>query len=305
MTAHVTRLVLVPMMIIIAGVACNRAPSAPDMVPLTSPGALSTPPASGGAPEAVAGEAALGVSAATLPSLNPPKPILTRIDPTSSAPGTVIVLSGSNLNPANSYMAPNALFESGGRTHIIRTQSVSRDQVRVTVPPLSGVVQVRLDAVGGKTAALPFSIKPPSISGISPRAGPPGTLVTISGHGFGVRQTFDASSGVYFGESLANPTTWSDTRIVVRAPSDYGTGVNWDILTSLGICIATSAASQPLKIILKRSLPGCGNAITDMLRRFQMSTTPGFLERHVMIKVRTAAGVSQLPFIYQVPVESR
>ncbi len=70
---------------------------------------------------------------------------------------------------------------------------------------------------------LPFAVKAASITSISPTHVTPGeTQVTINGTGFG-----NSSSGkyIYFGYSPVYSISWTDTRIVVKAPYDlYSSG---------------------------------------------------------------------------------
>lgn len=74
-------------------------------------------------------------------------------------------------------------------------------------------------ALATTAAALPPP-EPPSISRITPRSGPPGTLVTIEGRLFGTGAT------VSFGDVTVKPDEVSDTRIVVRAPYPAAYGPN-------------------------------------------------------------------------------
>ena len=62
---------------------------------------------------------------------------------------------------------------------------------------------------------------PLSLTSLSPTSGPVGTSVTISGAGFGATQ---GSSTVTFNGTPANPTSWSDTQILVPVPTGATTG---------------------------------------------------------------------------------
>ncbi|HLJ29310.1 MAG TPA: IPT/TIG domain-containing protein [Candidatus Angelobacter sp.] len=61
----------------------------------------------------------------------------------------------------------------------------------------------------------------PSISSLSPAAGPIGTSVTVSGSAFGSNQ---GSSTITFNGITATPTSWSDTSIAAPVPSGATTG---------------------------------------------------------------------------------
>jgi hypothetical protein len=72
-----------------------------------------------------------------------------------------------------------------------------------------------------------------TISSMTPREGPIGTSVTISGSGFGASQ---GTSTVRFNGVLATPTAWSNTVIRVPVPSGATTG-------PVRICVAGKCAS--------------------------------------------------------------
>jgi hypothetical protein len=59
----------------------------------------------------------------------------------------------------------------------------------------------------------------PTISNFDPKKGPEGTAVTITGNNFLTKGT---KSAVYFGATAATITSWSDTKIVVKAPANGG-----------------------------------------------------------------------------------
>jgi hypothetical protein len=65
-----------------------------------------------------------------------------------------------------------------------------------------------------------------SIAGVAPKTGPSGTVVTISGKGFGTQ------GSILFNKVTAKtPTSWSDTAIVVEVPvsTDLGAGTSVQI----------------------------------------------------------------------------
>ncbi len=73
----------------------------------------------------------------------------------------------------------------------------------------------------GAAATGNFVLGAPTVSGLSPTAGPVGTAVTISGSGFGALQ---GSSTVSFNGTLATPVRWSDTGIDASVPAGSTTG---------------------------------------------------------------------------------
>jgi len=61
----------------------------------------------------------------------------------------------------------------------------------------------------------------PSVSGVSPTAGTAGTVVTISGSGFGAVQ---GSGMVWLGSTLGTVVSWSDTQVVATVASNATSG---------------------------------------------------------------------------------
>ena len=70
--------------------------------------------------------------------------------------------------------------------------------------------------VNGSSTVGPVFQLQPIISGLSPSAGPVGTVVTITGSNFGSTQ---GSSSVSFGQFFAVPAQWSEDKIVVPVPT--------------------------------------------------------------------------------------
>lgn len=112
-------------------------------------------------------------------ALAQPRPVLERIEPTSGPPGTTITLVGRN-------------FQGVGRVRIGETTVPVRERLpfrwSVLVPAGATSGPVILDTQQGEfvgpyfrvTAALPA----PTVTGISPLVGPPGSEVAIFGTGF-------------------------------------------------------------------------------------------------------------------------
>lgn len=71
----------------------------------------------------------------------------------------------------------------------------------------------------------------PSINGISPASGAPGTEVTISGSGFGDAQ---GNSTVEFGTVTASVEEWSDSQVKVKVPEDIQAGKDKVTVTTDG-----------------------------------------------------------------------
>jgi hypothetical protein len=297
--------VVVALVAIMTNIACERRDGQSTLANPLAPGTVeptnATPTASVGA---VAEGTAVSAASLTLPTLTFPKPMLTRIEPTSAAPGATISLYGTNLNPPGAFVTPLVRF---GPYSSQRAQAVSNTQLRVTVPSGNGSVSLHLETVGGSSSNFTFVYKAPTITNLSPTSGGKGQTVTIAGQGFGVKQPFDGGSFIKFGDSLTEASQWTDQMIVVKAPSDFGTGLNTDLLFALIGCAAEAAGpTGAAKLILQLSVPGCKDLFTNIVKKYQLSTNPGFLQKHVQVVVRTNAGTSNArTFTYKVATETR
>lgn len=70
---------------------------------------------------------------------------------------------------------------------------------------------------GGGTSNPVSTLVAPSITSISPSSGGPGTLVTITGTGFG---SFQGNSVISYSGVTLQPSSWSDTVITVQIPQN-------------------------------------------------------------------------------------
>ncbi|GEM_PF-960412 len=247
--------------------------------------------------------AVAGTVAAQLPWKLPP-PVLTRIDPPSAAPGATIDVYGKNLNP-QAFVGPRVVFETRPTFSSQSARAISNTQLRVVVPLGSGTIQVHVETAGGNSNTMTFMYKTPTIASLSPASGGRDQVVTIIGQDFGVKQALDSSSFIKFGDSLSEPVQWDDQRIVVKAPMDFGTGTNTNILLGLlGCAEGYGTTTEAANLILDLSLPGCNDLFISLVKIYQLVKRPGFLERQVQVVVRTAAGTSnQRTFTYRVQAE--
>jgi hypothetical protein len=90
--------------------------------------------------------------------------------------------------------------------------------------------------------ATSHALAAPTISSLSPNSGPVGTSVTITGTNFGATQ---GSSTIKFGSTVATPTSWSDTQIVVLVPSGMANGMVYVTAVVGGL---TSVETQPFTV---------------------------------------------------------
>src|SRR5207249_1915594 len=92
-----------------------------------------------------------------------------------------------------------------------------------------------------------FTLPPQNISSLSPTSGPVTTVVTITGTNFGAAQ---GASTVAFNGTIAGPTSWSSTSIIVPVPSGATTG---NVVVTVG-----GIASNGLLFTVTTSGPGPG-----------------------------------------------
>ena len=128
-------------------------------------------------------------------------------------------------------------------------------QVTVTATPASGwsfdqwggnasgmntSVNITMDS--NKNITAYFTTEMPVLEDIYPTYGTPGELVTLAGKNFGYEERIE--SYVRFGVSTAEIVKWTNDKIVVRAPDDYGLGIDDAKFAFKFITLGLSAASD-------------------------------------------------------------
>ena len=219
-------------------------------------------------------------------------PYISSIDPSSGAPGITMTIEGWNFDdiPVFQYVT----FGSNNADTIEWTDN----QIIVRVPHGEGTV----DVIAGpwpESNSVPFTYKAPIIHSIYPSSGRPNTEVTIEGENFGDRGLSPTGDYVKFGKSLAfHIMSWSDNKIVLRAPSDYGTGLSDRRFLIWILRIAVEGYEIPIPDILKDDIY---EIIADLLLG-GVEVLPGEGEIRVTdIRVTTSAGTSNaVAFTYEV-----
>jgi len=155
-------------------------------------------------------------------------PFISGISPTSGAPGIPVTIRGRNFSPH--FLKPKVDFGSMPGWPFAEGTVISYNdtQVVVKVPLGEGIAMVSLSVDFRTSNQVPFSYNKPVIERLDPPFGVPGTKVIIEGENFGFRGDwpYDPHCYVKFGKSLGRIISWEDSKIVVEAPSDYGTGVD-------------------------------------------------------------------------------
>lgn len=149
-------------------------------------------------------------------SSNPVTPIrspqITSIYPQSGGPGTEVMIRGAYFGAAqaNSYISYNGdpcVFSYWNDTYITCTIPSTAHYSGSFVVTAAGVVSA---------PSMQFSMNAPQITSVSPSGGPAGTLITISGTGFGVKTD---NSRVSFNGYNAIIESWANTLITCRVPT--------------------------------------------------------------------------------------
>ena len=106
---------------------------------------------------------------------------------------------------------------------------MKRDKIILVILILSMITLILSSCDGWDSVIPTIPDDVPVIESITPNFGPPGTEVTIKGRNFGEINYLLTNPYLYynvtFGNSLVIGMSWSDTQIIVEAPSDYGTGI--------------------------------------------------------------------------------
>ena len=171
------------------------------------------------------------------------RPTVTSISPTSGPTGgnTTVTITGTGFAVADATGAVK--FGAATATYTIN----SNTQITATSPAnAAGTYDITVTTAGGSSAtsaADQFTyVAAPTITGISPAAGPlgGGTSVVITGTGFAVANTTGA---VKFGGATATYTINSNTQITATSPAN--SAGTYDItVTTVGGTSATTTADQ-------------------------------------------------------------
>ncbi len=145
-----------------------------------------------------------------------PTPNIASLSPTTGAVGASVTISGSNFGTTQG----TSTVKFNGTT--ATATSWSATSIVVTVPSGATTGNVVVTVSGLASNGVSFTVVPaPSITSLSPTAGAAGAWVTIAGSNFGSTQ---GTSTVKFNGTIATPTSWNASTIVVAAPTNATTG---------------------------------------------------------------------------------
>jgi len=147
-----------------------------------------------------------------------PIPAIESFSPASGAIGTLVTINGTNF----STTASENIVKFGTIDAIV--SSATEGQLQVTVP-VNAVTAVISVTVGDRTATSSGQFvvtPPPAITSFTPKQGPGGTLVTITGSNF---STIVTDNAVKFGTVNALINSASATELKVTVPENAVTGL--------------------------------------------------------------------------------
>ena len=144
-------------------------------------------------------------------------PSITNLNPTSGVVGTSVTIAGTNFGASQGTNTVTFNGTAGTPT------AWSATSIAVPVPTgaTTGNVVVTVGGTASNGVTFNVTVPPPSITVLNPTSGPAGTSVTVTGTNFGASQ---ATSNVKFNGTVATPTSWSTTSIMVPVPTGATTG---------------------------------------------------------------------------------
>ncbi len=144
-------------------------------------------------------------------------PQIAGISPQSGSAGTFVQIWGAYFGAQQG----SSIVTYNNEPCVI--SSWSDTLIACTIPNTARTSGTFIVTVGGKSSAASgqFIFNSPQIMSISPSSGIPGTVVTISGFGFGVQTVY---SKILFGNIDAEITSWSNTVITCRTRSNMPNG---------------------------------------------------------------------------------
>src|SRR6516225_3710317 len=157
-------------------------------------------------------------SVVTIPNPMPP-PTTTSLTPSSAGVGQTVTISGTNFGATQGSSVVQ--FFNGCAAGTATTWSAT--SITIPVPSCAATGNVTVTVAGQVSNGQSFTLLPtPSITSLSPVAGPVGTSVTIAGTNFGTSQ--GTSTVTFAGTAATTITGWNATQITAQVPVGATTG---------------------------------------------------------------------------------
>jgi hypothetical protein len=141
---------------------------------------------------------------------------ITNVSPASGLPGTQVTITGSGFGASQG----SGMVWLGTAPAVVTNWSDGQVTATVAAGSTSGNAQVLQNGVWSN--AVSFTIDTLRITGITPTSGSAGTVVTVTGGGFGSSQ---GSGSVLIGGATASVVGWSNNQVVASVASNAVTGV--------------------------------------------------------------------------------
>ena len=143
-------------------------------------------------------------------------PTINGATPTNGLAGTQVTVAGSGFGASQG----SGVIWLGNAAGIV--SSWSDGQVMATVATGAGSGSVQILQNGVWSNSIPFTVEVPHIQSITPNSGAAGTVVTITGSGFG---SSEGSGTVWLGSTYASAIGWSDTLVTATVASNAVSGI--------------------------------------------------------------------------------
>ena len=152
-------------------------------------------------------------------------PAIAGFTPTSGAPGTSVVITGTNFGGATAVR-----FNGTAASYVVNSPS----QITATVPAGAATGQIAVTTPGGTaTSSNAFTVTPgPTISTFSPTSGSVGKSIRVNG------TNFTGATSVRFNGVSASFTVDSSTQITAIVPAGASTG-KISVVTPSGTATST------------------------------------------------------------------
>ena len=147
-----------------------------------------------------------------------PSPVVATVAPTTGPAGTQVQINGSGFGATQ---GSSTVSFNGTNASVV--SSWSDTQIIATVPTSapSGGVFVTVGGVASNMT-VNFAVRSVNVFSVTPKVGPIGTQVTVSGAGFGSSQ--GSSTLSFNGTTATSVSSWSDTQIVATVPTGTTSG---------------------------------------------------------------------------------
>jgi len=141
---------------------------------------------------------------------------ISSVPPASGVAGTAVTITGTGFGAAQG----SGQVWLGTANGVVVSWSDTQVVAQVGSGSLSGNAQVLQG--GAWSNAVPFAVNGLRVTSVSPESGTAGSVVTITGTGFGAAQ---GSGGVLLGSAAGQVVSWSDTEVVATVAAAAVSGV--------------------------------------------------------------------------------